>query len=202
MTTTQFAFGDRIIHTGRPEWGEGVVTAAQPATQDGKPCQRVTVRFDRVGIKTLSTALAPLQRKDATHEIHAALANAREGEWLSEVGSKQVQEIMTRLPERAVDPFASLESRLKATLELFRFAPTGGALIDWAAAQTGLKDPLARFNRHDLEEFFTRFAIARDQHLKRLLAEGKKQDPQMVARVTSAAPREAQLVVRRLDARG
>ena len=94
--------------TGKAEWGEGVVTGAQPATQDGKPCQRVTVRFDRAGIKTLSTALAPLQHVQDRPEIESALATAG-SDWLSNVGSKQVQEIMTRLPERATDPFAAAE---------------------------------------------------------------------------------------------
>ena len=37
--------------------------------------------------------------------------------------------------------------------------------------QTGLDDPLTRFNRHELEEHYKRWSHEREQHLKRLLQE-------------------------------
>jgi len=61
MANETWRTGDRLTHAGKPEWGIGTVTAVEPATQDGKPCQRVTARFDRAGLKTLSTAYADLQ---------------------------------------------------------------------------------------------------------------------------------------------
>lgn len=206
MTTYDFSFGDRVIHPSMPEWGTGVVTSAQPATQDGKPCQRVTVRFDRAGLKTLSTAFAPLRRADeAGPEIDQALAQAGD-DWLGGVGQKRVVEIMTNLPESAVDPFAGIPSRLKATLQLYKYGPTGAPLIDWAVAQSGLKDPLSRFSRQDLEEFYKRFQVNRDQHLKRLVLDAKRADPQGLARAVrelgpglTPAARDA---LRRLDAAG
>ncbi len=200
MSTDTFKFGDRVVHTGKAEWGEGVVTGAQPATQDGKPCQRVTVRFDRVGIKALSTALAPLQKVEDRPQIDAALANAGT-DWLASVGSKQVMEIMTKLPEPATDPFASAERRLAATLGLYKFKINGGSLIDWAIQQTGLKDPLSRFNRHDLEEFFKRFENNRNQHLKKLASDMQRTDRATFDRVMSSAPPEARDALRRFDAR-
>lgn len=200
MSTDTFKFGDRVVHTGKAEWGEGVVTGAQPATQDGKPCQRVTVRFDRVGIKALSTALAPLQKVEDRPQIDAALANAGT-DWLASVGSKQVMEIMTKLPEPATDPFSSAERRLAATLGLYKFKINGGSLIDWAIQQTGLKDPLSRFNRHDLEEFFKRFENNRNQHLKKLASDMQRTDRATYDRVMASAPSEARDALRRFDAR-
>lgn len=200
MSAETFKFGDRVVHTGKAEWGEGVVTAAQPATQDGKPCQRVTVRFDRAGLKTLSTALAALQRVEDRPQIEAALANAGT-DWLATIGSKQVQEIMTRLPEPATDPFTTPEKRLAATLALFKFKIGGGSLIDWAILQTGLKDPMSRFNRHDLEEFFKRFEMNRNAHLKKLAGEMQRTDAATYNRLIAAAPPEARDALRRLDVR-
>ena len=49
MAGPQWSFGDRVIHAKRPEWGVGVVTAAQSVVEDGHPAQRVTIRFDRAG---------------------------------------------------------------------------------------------------------------------------------------------------------
>lgn len=195
-----FKFGDRIVHADKPEWGSGVVSAAIPAIQDGKRCQRLTIRFDRAGVKTISTAFAHLKPADQEPAIEQAIVTAN-SDWLSDVGSKRVQEIMTRLPENANDPFASLESRLKATLSLFRFSASGGALIDWAAAQSGLKDPLSRFSRHELEDYYRRFEFARTEHLRRLLGEAQRAEPKMVAAVLAGAPDAARAAVRQSNHR-
>lgn len=196
----ELKFGDRVIHADKPEWGSGVVSAAVPAIQDGKRCQRVTVRFERAGVKTLSTAFAHLRPADESPEIEQAIVTSNTG-WLSDVGTKQVQEIMTRLPEAANDPFASMAARLKATLNLYRFSSTGGALMDWAAAQSGLKDPLSRFSRHELEEFFKRWEFTRAEHAKRLMGEAQRSDPKLVHEALAAAPEPARQALRRFDQR-
>lgn len=200
MTAHPFQFGDRVRHADKPEWGDGVVTEAVPGIQDGKPCQRVTVRFERAGVKTLSTAYARLRPAADDPVIQEALHLAST-DWLGEVGMKGAKEVMGRLPEEVTDPFASLESRLKATLGLFRFSAVGGPLIDWAAAQSGLKDPLSKFNRHELEEHYKRFEAARDQHLRKLLAEAQRADPGMISRLVAQAPPAARNAVRRADVR-
>lgn len=200
MSVHTFQFGDRVLHAEKPEWGEGLVTEAVGAVQDGKACQRVTVRFERAGVKTLSTAYANLKPADTAPVIQEALTNSA-AEWLGDLGAKQAQEVMSRLPESATDPFASLEARLKATLGLYRFSAVGGPLIDWAAAQSGLKDPLSRFNRHELEEYYRRFEMARDAHLKKLAAEAQRADPSMLARLAPAAPPAARNALRRVDIR-
>ncbi len=199
-SSEQYHFGDRLFHADRPEWGEGTVTAAVAGVQDGKACQRLTVRFERAGIKTLSTAHAQLRKADEQPVIAGALAKAST-DWLSDLGAKEVQEVMTRLPEPATDPFASLGVRLKATLSLYRFGRVGGGLIDWAAAQSGLKDPLAKFNRHELEAFYKRFESNLDQHLKRLLFEAHKKEPGLLQVAMVDAPQPARDAVRRLDGR-
>jgi hypothetical protein len=196
----EFKFGDKVVHTGKPEWGSGVVSAAVSAVQDGKPCQRLTIRFERAGIKTLSTAFATLRSADDQPEITRALAGA-ENDILGPSSKERVEEIMTGLPEPATDPFASLASRIRATLGLFRFSDQPGSLIDWAAAQSGLKDPLSRFNRHELEQFFRRFETNRDNNLAKLASEIRRKQPGELPVLVKDAPPAAQRVLRRENAR-
>lgn len=239
MTTPkQWAFGDKVIHTAKPEWGAGVVTAAQGSTQDGQPCQSLTIRFDRAGVKTISTAFAklvpageaPLYLAAAAAQAAPAPAAADSARGVSPVspGTSPVSRgegfssggglgaggsggleplvapdpkvVMTRLPEAATDPFATPAMRLKATLNLYRFTPTGASLLDWAAIQSGLADPMSRFNRHELERFFEAFAVVRDGHLKKVVQEMKKVDPAGLAQALAQAPAAAQQAIRRLDA--
>jgi hypothetical protein len=94
---------------------------------------------------------------------------------------------MASLPESATDPFSSLEARIRATMDLYRFGRTGASLIDWAAMQTGLKDPMSRFARPELEQFFERFAGARDQHLKGLLEDARRKQPGLIDAIVSSA---------------
>ncbi len=202
MPTTEFKFGDRLVHTARPEWGAGVVTAAQAVMQDGVACQRLTIRFERGGLKTLTTNLASLRYAD-----EVALAPADEPQqgvgpsdqgWLGQLESGKLTEIMARLPEATRDPFSTLSSRLHATLALYRFTDQGAALLDWAAMQTGLKDPMNRFNRHELEVFFKRFAFERDAHLKRIAQEVRKNPPADLSKVISEAPKAGRDALQRL----
>lgn len=211
MTPRQWNFGDKVVHAQRPEWGIGLVTGAQRAVQDGRACQRLTIRFDRAGVKTISTAMADLRpademprlapeplEEDPTDEA-GGLPNG-EGGWLGRLSGDAPEEVMLKLPEPATDPFSSLKSRLAATLALYRFTPTGSSLLDWAAAQSGLKDPLSRFNRHELERLFGRFIPVRDEHLKRITLEMKRKDPAGLTEVVRTAPPSAQQALRRFDA--
>jgi hypothetical protein len=116
------------------------------------------------------------------------------------VSARDLPKRMATLPEPATDPFASLESRLRATVHLYRFSDRGGSLLDWAAMQTGLRDPMSRFNRHELEDFFRRFAHARDEHLAELLREAMKKDPQLVARIAADAGPDAKAALKRAHA--
>ena len=74
---------------------------------------------------------------------------------------------------------------------------TGAAgLNDWAVMQTGLDDPLARFNRHELEEHFKRWSHEREQHLRRLLFDASDDSINISSLIAAASP-EAQRVARR-----
>jgi len=214
--------GDRLVHTGKPEWGSGVVTSATRTTQDGKPCQLLAIRFDRAGPKTISTAFANLiPAEDAAALAPEALGPApsgngqashhggmggmsKEDEFAARLmgapAAGDIRQRMTRLPDPATDPFATPLERLKATVALYRFTPVGGSLLDWAAMQSGLADPLSRFNRHELEKFFESFVMTRDNHLRKTMGEAKKADPVAAAAATKGAPPAAQQVLRRLDA--
>lgn len=213
--------GDKVVHTGRPEWGAGTVTAAMSTTQDGRACQSLTVRFERAGTKTLSTAYAVLMpasdaaslppapvapsappAKPGPGKPEAPTLDSDDLEFLARLRggtTGEVRERMTRLPEPATDPFSTPVGRLKATLNLYKFTPTGASLLDWAAVQSGLSDPLSRFNRHELEQFFQQFVVVRDAHLKKLVLDMKKQDPAGLASAVAGAPPAAQQLLRRFD---
>lgn len=199
----EFNFGDRVVHALKPEWGTGVVSSAQHVVENGNPCQRLTIRFERAGLKTLSTAFADLRPADEHPSVEAAGAAAKAGgagdvTWLEQLEAGDLTERMQRLPEATRDPFSSLASRLKATLGLWRFSEQGASLLDWAAMQTGMKDPLARFNRHELEQYFKRFATEREAQLKRLLLDAKKQPSPDIERVKAEAPSTARDAMRRM----
>ncbi len=201
MTTREWKLGDRVIHAGRPEWGIGEVRSAESTVQEGRKCQRLTVRFEREGIKTLSTAYAELRAGDDSMALReVADAERREGAgWLNAAEAENPVERMTTLPEVATDPFRTKRARLEATLGLFRFTGGGASLLDWAAMQSGLKDPLARFNRHELEQFFERFKHALDGHLRKLVFELKKEDPSVLSEMAAAASPQAKAALRRAD---
>lgn len=206
------------MHSGKPEWGRGTVSSATKTTQDGHPCQLLTIRFDRAGVKTISTAFASLVTADQAIEVPvfetaaATAATERSGsrfrihedaektaieDKLS--GAADIRDRMSKLPEPATDPFSSSSARLKATLALFRFTPHGGSLLDWAAMQSGLSDPMSKFNRHELERFFEAFVVVRNAHFRKLAAELRKLDPAALKEAMSQVPDSVNRTLRLLD---
>lgn len=229
QTIRMFSTGQRVLHTGKPEWGSGIITEAMKTTQDGKPCQRLTIRFDRAGLKTISTAFAtlipaedaaalasdPLDLPRSSSAANGAIgsgrtgggngvSSAQEAEFAARLmgapASMDIRQRMTKLPDSATDPFLTPMDRLKNTIGLYRFQPTGASLLDWAAMQSGLADPLSRFNRHELEKFFESFVIVRDQQLKKVAGEARKLEPEKAAAMLKSAPANVQQSLRRLDA--
>ena len=180
MSDTKLSFGDRVLHSGRPEWGIGVIVKVEPLPVNGHVTQRLSIRFPNAGMKTLVEEQAPLQRVtddsdplfgDDTASAARAWDRFSEDDWLSGVARKKVFETLIALPQDVRDPFFSLQKRLHLTFRLYRFDKSGKGIIDWAVAQTGLDDPLSRFSRQELEQHFARFVTERDAHLGRLLAE-------------------------------
>lgn len=206
MDVHEWKLGDRLMHAGRPEWGVGEVRAAESIAHNGTRCQRLTVRFDRAGVKTLSTAFAELLPADRMPRLvdppptpKPANGTAPAEGWLAQAEQGSIPDQMARLPDPATDPFRSRKARFIATLDLYRFNPTGASLLDWAVLQSGLKDPLSKFSRHELERLFDRFRANLDAHLKRLGLELKKEDPAALAAALDAAPPAARQAARRLD---
>jgi len=213
MTTTRWKPGDRVRHAGRPEWGTGSVQSAEPATHQGQPCQRVVVRFEREGLKTLSTAFADLRSADqfvtlkeprpTLDEAGPPTASDSPGPgtdpMIHESEAADAAALLMAVPESATDPFASPRRRLAATLDLYRFTGQGASLLDWAAMQTGLKDPMTRFNRHELENLFGRFQMNLDSHLRKLVKDLRRQDPAALAELSAAADPAAKQALRRAD---
>jgi hypothetical protein len=194
MPLTEWKIGDRVVHGTRSEWGIGEVRSAERVTQEGKPCQRLTIRFERAGVKVLTTAFADL--RPATH----IPTQEPEEPALVDAAAADLQARLVQLPEDAADPFRTRKSRLEFTLSLYRFNGAGGSLLDWAASQTGLKDPLSRFSRHELEHLFDRFRANLDAHLRKLAAELRKEDPAALASVVAAAGPEGKQALKRTDA--
>lgn len=183
--------GDRVQHPTKPEWGVGQVVSTQPATQDGRPCQRLQIRFDRAGLKTITTAFVELRPVAGDHASPNGLVE----------DEPDHAERLTQLPEPATDPFGTPASRLRATLDLYRHTDDGPGLIGWATAITGLADPLARFSRHELEERFARWRVLRDQQLAKVSLEARSLDVPELQSIIAAAPSPARDALKRVNRR-
>lgn len=198
MVLKTWTFGDRLVHAGRPEWGVGVVTSAAPEQHEGRTCQRLVIRFERAGLKTISTAHADL-RPESDMPMLTAKDLAQHDDPLKAPLGPSSKEIMLKIPDAANDPFSTPRARLQATINLYRFSESGGSLLDWAAMQSGLKDPMSRFSRHELEDLFKRWTMLRDEHLKKLCLELKRNEPGLISEAARTAPRNVQQVLRRFD---
>ena len=195
MAAAEWKLGDRVVHAGRPEWGIGEVRSAESVVQDGKKAQRLTIRFERAGVKVISTTFADLR---PAGDVVMAPAESEDAEPTPDRSTLEKQ--LVALPEAVTDPFRTRRARLEATLGLYRFTGTGSSLLDWAASQTSLKDPLSAFSRHELEHFFEHFRIAADNHLRKLVAELKRADPVGLAAAAAAASPNAKQALKRADA--
>lgn len=198
--TSAWKPGDRVAHPSKPEWGGGSVMAASPTLHDGKPCQSVQIRFDRAGVKTISTAFIDLKPFKANPTVRLQ-SPEQSSDWLTSRDGAKIREVMISLPEAAIDPFGTPSSRLRGTMALYRFTADAGSLVDWAAAQSGLADPLARFNRHELEEFFERFQAARHAQLGKVVSQANQIDSAELAQIAAAAPQAARDAIARSQRR-
>lgn len=202
-----FSPGDKVRHRSKPEWGVGTISKIEVVTLKGVRDQRLTIRFPNAGLKTLLAGVADLEAFQSTSPAAARPSGetllereaGHERGWLGEIAKKQPEDAMGSVPASATDPFLPLEKRVAAVLAMYRFEPAlpgrfepalpgrlpteGVKLIDWAVAQSGLDDPLARFTRHELETFYGRFAFERDALLVRYLGEAKKAGADTAANV-------------------
>lgn len=191
--------GDRVVHAAKPEWGIGEIISAESAGSTAvKDAQRLTIRFERAGTKAISTEFAELKPPGNNPLRHTT--DSDEGKVFSFAPTPtELKEIMMRLPDEASDPFISLQKRFTSTLQLYRFSENSGLLLDWACMQTGLKDPLTRFNRHELEQWYQRFKMVLDDHLKKLAREVRKVDPKLIDSLSTNCSATAKQALRRID---
>jgi hypothetical protein len=121
--------------------------------------------------------------------------------WIATLEGRRPEEVMTRLPAEASDPFRTLWQRLQFTLDLYRFSREPRALTQWAVAQSGMADPLTRFARQELEILFDRWARNRDGHLKSLLFEASRIDSAKSDAMLAQARPEARQAMQRFHVR-
>jgi hypothetical protein len=207
---TEFQPNDKIQHPGKPEWGVGTVLSVQRATHEGAPCQRLSVRFDGAGRKTINTGFAKLtllsERPEPVPATSPKAGTPRPSPAPAPQPTSQerqpdkteVAQKLAQLPDLLVDPFRDLDSRLAGTLACYRYRPGDRTLLEWATAQTGLTDPLSILSRHELEEHFTNYRIRLDRHLKGLLDEARR--ARLDTRpIIAGAPAEAHHALRRVN---
>lgn len=182
MTTTTdetqaWSAGDAVVHPGKPDWGGGTVLDAKPAVHEGTKCQRVTIRFDRVGTKTLLTAFVKLRRvgEPPVQKPEPEPAPKRNGvppprsqqqtPPPSDEPAADPITLFSELADELTDPFRSADQRLTATLKAYEHTKDGPQLMAWAIAQSGLRDPLALVARTELEQLFDRHRVNLGRHL-------------------------------------
>ncbi len=188
----------QVRHKQRPEWGCGVVTRIETLTRAGTRDQRLWIKFAAAGLKTLLASGADLEvieGSGAAEHTFAAREIASEGGWLGQISKARPEAAMAQLQPDATDPFLTPERRLKVLLSLYRFDGTT-RLIDWAVAQSGLGDPLSRFNRTEIEAFYKEWARDRDVTLHRLVTEFRRRREPIDAFLVDA-PRAALNIVNR-----
>ena len=196
IMTETIAFGDRVKHELHPEWGSGAVIKVENTVVGGKPAPRVTVRFANAGLKVFAGNALPLTPMQGEHTVpgdryleRPAIAEVEDLErsGLNQAVEKKLLEIMLSIPMACRDKFNTAEYRLKRTLDLYKYDMSGRGLMEWAILQTGMDDPLTRFNRGQLEEYFKRWARDRDSHLSNILSE-MRDDPKTAKRLMQEAP--------------
>lgn len=179
-TIDRYQQGDVVTHPQRPEWGRGVVKAAQAIVHEGSAAQRLSIDFSNRGRVVINTAIAPLAPKGQNKKMSSSMT-ASNGGWLDQLErSRNNSHELWDLPDALTDVFSSDLQRLLATLDTYKFTTEPRPLIDWAVMQTGMHDPLTKYTRHDLEQAFARFARDRDQHLKELVRTLKRNGKQQV----------------------
>lgn len=213
MSNHIYQFGDKVLHTKRPEWGIGSVSKVEESLINGERAQRLTIRFPNAGLKTIVAAtgngLSPdLKKIEDNSQAHVngeatpsdssveQWMRMSQSEWLNPLAQRKIREAMTRVPEDCTDAFISLRRRLTNTFALYKFDKSGRGLIDWAVAQSGLDDPLSRFTRQELEQLFDRWASEREAHLAKLL-HSTHDDKALLREALAEAPRSAQAAVKK-----
>lgn len=200
MAATNFKEGETVVHTGKPEWGPGDILKAEATTHEGQPCQRLTIRFSRAGLKTISTAFATLRTADARSKLMAEVAAPyAESAQVASTDREAALKALVAVPEGVTDAFIPAPKRLGTLLGLYVTWDKPSGIIDWATAQTSLRDPLAMFTRHELEQALEKYRVALDNSLKKLVPAALREDAVASQTALRAAGPSARAALRRAD---
>lgn len=179
--SVEFKPGDRVRHADCPDWGPGVVESAKPLIHHGKTTWQLVVRFEQKGRVAVQTQYARIMHESSKQPIFAPPPKSSQGVTIgtggfaAALGAGLVDaSALIRLPENLNDIFLPYPKRLALALELYRYSVEPRSLFEWAAAQSGLADPLSRFSRHELESAFAAWAKKRDAHLRELVSAIRK----------------------------
>jgi hypothetical protein len=187
MIEATYKKGDRVRHPSRPEWGIGVVSKIEVVTRGSSTDLRVWVRFPSIGEKTLLASAAALEILHSRPSV-TDFDVAKGGGWLGSISKQTANDLMTTLPGEATDPFAHPKRRLEVTIKLYRFDGTPARLVEWSIAQSGLDDPMARFNRQELEQLYKKWMLNLDAHLLKLLGEFRREKAVVDQSLLNAPP--------------
>lgn len=178
--------GDRVVHPAKPEWGAGVVRAVASHTQGGTRGQRLTIRFDGAGTKTLSTTIVDLQPAQASGSPPShgtghspTLAGGETGR-----AAGDPAELPAMLAARGLPP----AEVLRLAMPWYRFAPQGRGLLDWGIARIGVADPLSILPREQLAEAFAGFYRRLDFLVVEAAKDLRRRAPQEYSDLVGEAP--------------
>lgn len=163
-----FNVGDRVRHTTRPEWGVGTIQKVQAILHEGHKAQRLSIEFERNGRMTLNSAVANLISAEE-NKVGIGITTDDSKGWLNAMEKSDPKELLMSLPDSTGDLLSGLATRLDATLDLYRYSTEPASLIEWAAVQLSISDPLSQFTRPELEQHFDYYAMKRDAHLRELV---------------------------------
>ncbi len=168
-----FAIGDKALNPARPDWGVGTVTSVSAHVANGKQGQRLTIRFDGAGLKTVSTAIIDLTTPPV----------ASTGVTVAD---------LTALPASVLDTAAPLARRLTSATEWYRFRRGDRQALDWAIQKLAIADPLSVLSREQLHEAREGFFRSLDHMIADLARDLGRKDPEALATLRDTAPPAAQ----------
>ncbi len=158
----KWSIGDKLLNPARPDWGVGIVTSVAPHVAQGKQGQRLGIRFDGAGLKTVSTVIINLQPASAPD---------------SKAPNSDPIADLTALPPNVQDQRAPQSQRLTDALTWYRFREGDRAAMDWAILRLGVADPLSQLSREQLHEAREGFFRRLDHHVRELARDVSKKDP-------------------------
>lgn len=183
------------MHPSMPEWGAGVVRAVVAHSHGGKHGQRLTIRFDGVGTKVISTTLINLKPAGTPPSETAEPSLTHEN-----AESRRAPDSPAQLPPEFTSRRLAPADVLHLAAPWYRFEPNGRSLLDWGIARMSMDDPLRVITREQLTEAFCGFFRRLDFLVVEAAKDLRRRAPQeFSAAIRDAPPRMRALLA--LDAK-